>query len=71
MLSDFILAVALICPSVNEVAVKEVLTAKPIPYVECDQMAHDQKIKEDYLPRFEGKEGCDLDLICVRVLWTD
>ena len=71
MLADFILAVALICPKHNVVEVQEVLTTKPISYEVCDKMAHDDKVRAEYLPKYPADDGCDLDLICVRVRWEE
>lgn len=63
-MTDFILALALICPAANEVAVQEVLTAKPTTFKECDEQV------EKLRPQYRKEQGeCELDLICVRVRW--
>lgn len=67
---DFILAIALICPSANKVSVTEVLTTKPISYQDCDKRVEMEKYRK-LIPQDKQKEGCELDLICVRVHWEE
>ena len=71
MLTDFILAVALICPDANVVHVQEVLTPKPITYKECNKRTEDPELRKKFRRETLDSNGCEQDLICVRVLWGD
>lgn len=63
-MTDFILALALICPAANEVAVQEVLLTKPISFKDCEAKV------DELRPKYNKEKGdCELDLICVRVRW--
>lgn len=68
MLADFVLAVALICAEENTTAVQEILTTKPISFKECDKRTLDPELRKKYWKE-EVRNGCDQDLICVRVYW--
>lgn len=71
MLADFILAVALICPDANTCHVQEVLTPKPITFKECNKKVEDAEFRKRYRSEKPDADGCELDLICVRVFWDN
>lgn len=67
-MKTFLLAVALICPKDDIVAVTEMLMTKPVAFAECDRLADIRR------PQFRRKEldknGCEQDLICVQLYWN-
>lgn len=70
-LTDFVLAVAMICPRENTVAVQEILTPEPITHRACEELSRNEQIRRDYFQKFEIIDGCNLELICVRVYWKE
>lgn len=66
--ADFILAVALVCPDKDLVAVTRVLDPVPMEFIECRKLSEDSRLVEQYR-KANVKRGCDQDLICVKVRW--
>lgn len=67
MLENFLLAVALVCPNLNTVAVTEVLHTKTVTFEECQKMLDENHAK--YRRKDLDSNGCEQDLLCIYVYW--
>lgn len=67
-IADFILAVALVCPDRDLVAVTHVLDPVPMSFAECRKRSESPELVEQYR-KADIRRGCDQDLICVKVRW--
>ncbi len=70
MFKEFVLAVALFCPNEHETITTEIITTKPITWPQCE-LALEDKEKRKRIPKDKTKQGCEYDLLCIRVVWTE
>lgn len=69
MIKDFVLALALICPSNNDMVVEEILITKPVTFCECNKLMKNPRLRQEFETESHAEHNCHEDLVCIRMYW--